>query len=181
MNLRRRIGFTPWLCLALSFACICPAQVHDENAVRAAYVFNLAKFVEWPHNAPELTVCFAGNTDMGNTLVRVLSGKTFGGRTIRVLLSLPEQDLSACEILYVDYESEKENQAVVQKVQKLSVLTVGETRGFTRYGGIVGLVRSGDTVQIEANVEAAKEAQLKLSSRLLNLATIVKVPAGRRD
>lgn len=147
---------------------------HDESAVRAAFVFNLTKYVEWPHLGNELVIGFAGDSNTGEVLQKVVAGKTVGARTIRVVLSPSEEQLSKCDILYVAFSSPKKTRAILDKVKNKNILSVGESDSFARDGGMVGLVRNGDHIQIEVNLESVQSGGLKISSRLLNLAEIVR-------
>ena len=162
------------------FAPLLSAQLKDESAVKAALVFNLTKYVEWPHQSQALTIGFVGDGPMGETLQKVLDGKTSESRPIRVLLFPSDGQLEQCNILYIAQSSPNKIRAAIDKVRNKGVLTVGDSDSFARNGGMVGLVRTGDQVQIQVNLEATEESQLKISSRLLNLSTIVQgTPAVR--
>jgi len=146
----------------------------DERAVRAAFVYNLTKYVEWPQTGNELVVGFVGDSDMGGVLEKVLSGKTTDGKTVRVLRNPSNEQLQRCDIVYIGYSSPKKIQPILEKLRNKSILSVGEDEHFAGSGGIVGLVRTGDHIQIQINLEVAQQAGLKISSRLLNLAAIVR-------
>ncbi len=141
--------------------------------LRAAYVFNLAKYVEWPEQNGELTVGVVGDGPMGETLQRTLSGKMLGSRPIRVWLSPPDGGLEHCDVVYVVQSSSKERRALLERLKSRSILTIGETDSFVREEGVVSLIRAGDQMRIEINMQAARAAQLKFSSRLLNLSSVV--------
>lgn len=156
------------------------AQLQDESAVKAAYVYNLTKYVQWPQPGSELIIAFVGDGPMGNVLKQDLDGKTTAGRPIRVLVSPSDEQLVRCQLLYVDYSSSKQVHAVLQKVSNKEILTVGDWDSFTKEGGMVGLVRSGAQIQIQINEVTAGEARLTISSRLLHIATIVRsAPWGK--
>lgn len=180
VNLATPVGLVCALSLVSLFAPLLSAQSQDERAVKAAFVFNLTKYVEWPHPSQELVIGFVGDGPMGEMLQKVLDGKTSEARPIRVLLFPSDEQLQQCSILYVAQSAPKKIRAVVDKVRNKGVLTVGDSDSFARNGGMVGLVRTGDQVQIQVNREATEESHLKISSRLLNLSTIVQtVPAVR--
>ena len=155
------------------------AQVHDEQTVRSAFVFNLSKYVEWPHVEHDLVICFAGDGDMGQNLQKLLDGKAVDALIIRVLLLKPDDKVEPCDLLYVAYGVPGKTRAALDKVAGLNILTVGETESFTRNGGMVGLVRMGDQIKIEVNLELVQKTQLKISSRLLTLARIVSNSGGK--
>jgi hypothetical protein len=154
-----------------SLAC---AQLADERAVKAAFVFNLTKYVEWLHPSPELIVGVNDDGPTAQTLKEVLDGRNSESRPIRVLLFPSDAQLEQCNILYVGHSSPKKWRAVLDRVRNKSILTVGDSDSFAQDGGIVGLVTAGDHIQIQVNLVAASEAHLKISSRLLNLSTIVQ-------
>jgi hypothetical protein len=149
------------------------AQGADESAVRAAFVFNLTKYVEWPHPPQELIIGVNDDSSTAETLKKVLDGKNSDSRLIRVLLFPSNAQLEECNILYLGHSSPKKWRAVLDRVHNKSILTVGDSESFARDEGMVSLVTTGDHVQIQVNLVAVSEAHLKISSRLLNLATIV--------
>jgi len=149
-------------------------QSRDERAVRAAYVFNLIKYVEWPPQGGELTIAFVGDAETGGVMASMLGGRTSDGKNLRVVVSPAEEDLGSCGLLYVAESRPEEIRKALERVRGKSVLTVGETDGFVREGGMVALVNSGDHIQIEVNLEAAQRSGIRISSRVLNLAVIVR-------
>jgi len=167
-------GLAIALSLVSLFAPLLSAQLQDEGAVKAAFVFNLTKYVEWPHPSQDLTIGFIGDGPMGETLQKMLDGKTSESRPVRVLLYPSDERLEQCNILFIAQSSPKKIRATLDKVRNKGVLTVGDSDSFARNGGMIGLVRTGDQVQLQVNLEATEASRLKISSRLLNLATIVR-------
>lgn len=157
----------------LSQPLLLSAQQHDERAVRAAFVYNLAKYVEWPSGGNEFVVGFFGEDELGELLRQTLLGKTIGAKSIRVVLNPSDAELESCDLVYLSQSAPNKFSPVLEKLRKRSTLTVGQNDSFARHGGMVGLVRSGDHIQIQVNLEAAQRAGLKIDSRLLNLAVIV--------
>ena len=162
--------FLVTFCVGLSYASA-PAQ--DEFAVRAAFIFNLTKYVEWPHAGNQLTIGFLGDGPMGEILKQTLSGKSSEARPINVVLAPSDVELEHCDLLYVAYASSRKNREVIERLHKREVLTVGETDGFVKERGMVGLVKKGNQIQIQINLEAARVAGIKVSSRLLSVATVI--------
>ena len=149
--------------------------------MKAAFVFNLTKYVEWPAGADgnEIVIGFIGEGSMGPVLKQVLSGKVAGTRTVRVIVEPSKEDLQHCNILYISYSSPQKIRAVLERIPSRNVLTVGDAASFARSGGAIGLVTAGDHVQIQINPAAAEAAQIKISSRLLSLATLVSQAPAR--
>ena len=162
--------------LAMMFLSAVPssAQARDERAVKVALVFNLTKYVEWSQNNSSLVIGFVGEGSMGELLQKVLEGKSSDSRPIHVVLSPSDEELKKCNVIYFGDAQPRKVRATLERVRSLNILTVGETESFTQEGGIVGLVRTGEQVQIQINQEAARESRLKISSRLLDLAVLVK-------
>jgi hypothetical protein len=151
----------------------------NERSIRTAFVFNLTKYVEWPRRRDELKICSVGEGSIGQTLKRVLNGKSSDGRVIQILTSPSPDQLNQCAVLYVSDLSSDEARTALDKVSGKDILTIGEDDKFVRAGGMVGLVRNGDHIQIEVNLDATKAANLKIASQLLNLAVVVH--RGRRE
>lgn len=167
------------MCVLLPLASYASTQAQDELAVRAAFVFNLTKYIEWTHARTQLTVGFLGDGPMGEVLKQTLAGKSSDARAIDVVLEPSEPALERCDIVYVAYASSKKNREVIEKLRNREVLTVGESDGFAKDHGMVGLVKKGNQIRIEINLEAARVAGIKVSSRLLSVATVIDAAEGR--
>jgi YfiR/HmsC-like len=172
-----------FICLTLlSFvAPMAWGQLHDERAVKAAFVFNLTKYVEWPQTTNEMVIGFLGEAQTGEIFQKMLDGKSSGSRTIHVLLSPSDQDLARCSILYIADLSAKRIRAALDQVHGKGVLTVGDTELFVRAGGMIGLITVGERVQIDVSLEVAQESKLKISSKLLSIATLVRPGAEAKN
>ena len=173
-----RAGRALLLGLAVVATGLCPAQSRDERAVRAAYLFNLIRYVEWPAQQKELTVALVGDAATSDVIGQLLNGRTSEGQTIRVVQPASAEELQRCSVLYFSGASESDIRKTLEKVKDRSVLTVGENDAFAREGGMVALVNTGDHIRIEVNLEATQAGRIRISSRVLGLATIVH-PAGK--
>ncbi len=159
---------------------LAPPQMQDENAVKAAFVYNLTKYVQWPQADAELVIAVVGDGPVGEVLKKTLDGRLSDIGPIRVILSPSDEQLERCHLLYAGDSSRKQVRALLQKVSNKEVLTVGDSDFFAEEGGMVGLVRSGTQIQIQINEDATRAAHIKVSSRLLNLAVIVhSAPGGK--
>jgi hypothetical protein len=164
-----------------ALAAASPAQTHNADAVKTAFVFNLTKYVEWRHSRPDLIIGFAGGGPLGERLSSSLSGKISESKTIRVVLDPSGEALGNCDILFLGAMPARTRHALLQKVRDKGVLTVSDDESFAKEGGMVGLVTVGDHVQIEINLEVVEAARLRISSRLLNVAALVHPAAGARN
>lgn len=163
-----------WTAPLAPFASWALAQSRDERAVRAAYVYNLLQYVGWPSEKSELVIGFEGDAATGEILRTLLNGRSSNGHPIRVLLSPNAEELRNCSILYVTDGTDREVRQALDTLQGRAILTVGETDPFAREGGMVALVNTGDHIRIEVNLDAAQHADIRISSSVLDLATIVR-------
>jgi hypothetical protein len=167
--------------ISLVLAGSAVAQLQDENAVKVAYVYNLTKYVQWPQPSHDLVIGFIGEGPMGELLKKALDGKSIDTGQIRVVVSPSDDQLQHCNLLYVGYSSSKQVHAVLQKVGNKEILTVGDWEFFAKEGGMIGLVRNQAQVQIQVNADVTRDSTLKISSRLLNLAIIVRSESGGKS
>ncbi|MGC2111684.1 MAG: YfiR family protein [Candidatus Korobacteraceae bacterium] len=166
--------------LGMALSCVRPvcAQSANEGAVKAAFVFNLTKYVEWPRSGKEFVIAVAGEGAMAETLKTMLDGKTTESRPIRVVLAPSSEAMESCDLLYISLSSQKKFGAILSKLHGSSVLTVGDSAAFARQGGMIGFLTVGDHIEMEVNLETVQAAHLRISSRLLALTTIVHPVSG---
>jgi hypothetical protein len=136
-------------------------------------VFNLTKYIEWPHSDAEFLVGYTGDGPMGKILQDTLTGKFAGSRPIRVLLNPSSGQIVYCSIVYIENPSSHKSQEVLRRIGEVGILTVSDSGSFAADGGMVGLVLNDDHVQLQINLEAAQAAGLKVSSRLVNVSVVV--------
>lgn len=189
--LMRRARYIVAVLLSLTLAFGARAQSADPSAsseylVKAGFIYNFAQLVQWPSTSfpqPDspIVIGILGTDPFGETLDRVIENKKLDGRSLvirRLKWGKDLKDLRECNILFIS-SSEKQRQSdIINTVKWLPILTIGETAGFASGGGIINLTLEGNKVRFEVNVEAARQANLNISSRLLALARIV--PADGR-
>jgi hypothetical protein len=155
---------------------VASAQSASESTLKAAFLYNFAKFAEWPPEAPPtdpLTICVVGDAAIADALDETVKGRTIDGR--KVLVSRPSPDgFRDCHVLYLAGYDPKRAQQTVDDLKNAPVLTVGDREQFAQGGGIAGLFVEQGRMRFAINVEAAQRCRLRISSRLLSLAKIVK-------
>jgi hypothetical protein len=150
----------------------------QEYQVKAVFLFNFAKFVEWPAVAfkdaqSAVTLCILGKDPFGDALDS-LREKTIEGRRLVIRRVSKVEEADRCHILFVS-ASEKESLSHILKVTgNRNVLTVGDTKGFAESGVMINLISTENKVSFEINLDAAEHASLKISSKLLKLGKIIK-------
>jgi hypothetical protein len=161
-------------------AVVCAAQTAppSEYQVKAAFLYNFAKFVDWP---PEIfaaadtpfVFCVVGDDPTRSDLEMVLKGKTIGGRPVTVRRARGSRDWTGCHVLFVALSADQ-GLRWSDGAPPDGLLTVGERPAFAEHGGVIRFVMESGKVHFEINPEAANRARLKISSKLLKLARIIK-------
>lgn len=165
--------------LLVSGATPAPAGAQSEDHIKAAFLFNFARYVEWPKGAFEnarapVRICMAGAGDFAGVVAEAVSGKNVGDRDVEVVSGVALEQAGTCHILYVGDGFADGPEAVAASVERAHVFTVADREGFAERGGIANFIRADKKVRFEINPDAAKKAGLKVSSRLLRLAKVVK-------
>lgn len=165
------------LACTLAEAAAGGAPVAGEYQVKAAFLFNFAKFVNWPAATFEssrspISICVVGPDPFDGALEQTIGERTVRGRPVVVRSADGPESAAACQIVFFA-ESERAL-SLARRLARAPVLTVGETDGFAEDGGIVNFKIEENRVRFEINPDAASRAGLRLSSQLLNLATVVR-------
>jgi YfiR/HmsC-like len=180
------------LSLSLSWAPGALAQDSSDSSeylIKAGFIFNFAKFVEWPPTTfaqPDspIVIGILGTDPFGTIIDHIVQDKKIGGRGFvvkRLKWGAEAKDLRECKILFVGASERAHIDELVQIVKFLPILTVGETPGFAEHGGVIRFVLEDNRVRFEVNVDAARQGGLTISSRLLTLARIIQqAPADAR-
>lgn len=161
------------LCTAgVSFGQVRGSQ---EYHAKAAFLAAFPNFIEWPEGAFEseqspLLICVFGDYSFGTALAQQTRGMNIHGRRLEIRWARAEKDLRGCQILFVSRSEASRYARVFKAVQGSSVLTVGETPDFLASGGAVDFVFDGGNLRFAVNLDAAEEAHLTISSRMLALA-----------
>lgn len=170
--------FVPAMAVALLVRSSTAAEPAPEYDVKAAFLLNFTKFVEWPPNAfadsrSQLVLCILGKDPFGRALDEVVQGEAVNGHTLTIR-RIPQPPVpQTCQVVFVD--PELKDVAKILAGLPPGVLTVGEGDRFAREGGMIALVVDNRRVRFDINPAAAQNGGLKLSSRLLNVArSIVK-------
>lgn len=153
------------------------AQAVTQPALRAAFLYNFAKFTEWPPDglsAGPLTLCVLDDSAVEGALSELVGNSTINGRTVTISRNASGARLRACHLLYVGEANSARAAAILEELLGAPVLTVSNGDDFIRLGGIVGLFVEEGRMRFAINPDAAHRAGVRLSSRLLQLARIFK-------
>jgi len=148
------------------------AQTADQYQVKAAFIFNFAKFVDWPSDAladgGALVVGVVGDDPFGSALDRI-NGNTVNGRRLRIKRLRWDDNLRGCQILFISNSEGKHLEKIMDSIKGSSVLTIGEMPQFNQAGGMIRFLIQNNKVRFEINAAPAGQARLRISSKLLAL------------
>ena len=176
-----RLRATPILCLSLVWLLSVGGGRAQESPpteyqLKAAFLLNFAKFVEWPpavfaEAASPFVLGILGENPFGDALERTIRDKTINNRPLLIKEFRSGAESTNCHILFISTSEKTRLPEILAGLRGASVLTVGETDRFNESGGIINFVRQGNKIRFQINEVAAKSAGLKLSSKLLSLAS----------
>lgn len=160
------------LSFAASARCEDAGAIRREDALKAAYLFNFARFVDWPGEAEHtpLILCFIGGENVRRALANDASSKSIGTHPVSVRAISELAEMAGCSVLYVSSGASAGKPAPEFHD---SVLTVSDEVGFARQGGIIELFTEGNRLRFIVNVANARRAGIRISSSLLQLASVV--------
>jgi YfiR/HmsC-like len=161
--------------LTASFPVVAQNSIAPEYRSKANFLAKFPSFIDWPADAfpsaqAPFIVCDVGDFPFGTSLAEDTRSIFPQGRRVEIRWKHKDEELRSCNILFVSRSETKRYTKILQSIQGLSVLTVGETPDFLDAGGAVSFSFEQDTLQFEVNLVAASGAHLKISSRLLMIA-----------
>jgi len=156
-------------------------DVEPDVAVKAAFVYNFAKFTEWPAlvaGAP-ITICVVGNDRLAAALVEIVRGQLLSGHALEVAQPGETAQWRGCHVLFIADAEVRRAAAGLEALKSLPVLTISDGKDFARATGITELFIEAGRMRFAINLDAADASGLHLSSRLLGLAKIVRKGHGQ--
>ena len=169
------------VCTQVSAASAAPAAPsvtpESERDVKAAFLYNFAKFVEWPPETfadagSPLVLCVLDDEPFGASLRATVKGETLDSRRLVVRLLRDPRATQGCHVLFIG-AAEKRLPEILAALRGTGVLTVGGAGDFLERGGMIRLFLEQNRMRFDVNLDAAEQSRLKLSSKLLRLAHAV--------
>jgi hypothetical protein len=147
-----------------------------EYQIKSAFIFNFAKFVQWPPAAfpatgAPIVIGIMGENPFHEDLARTIRNKTVDDHPLVIKLFRSPVEATNCQILFISTSEKSRLPEILEALKGSSVLTVGETDHFNETGGMVNFFQAGTKLRFKINQEAALKAGLKISSKLLSLAS----------
>jgi hypothetical protein len=179
----RRIGHLAICAILISaisgvvFVAPAQGQMRDEYQVKAAFLYNFARFVEWPAEAftspaDPIVICILGKDPFGHWLNEAIHGRSIDGRALTLRHIAAAGEAASCQIVFTGSSEPKRVWTALAGVRR--VLTVGECGDASEGGAIVNFVIEDGKVRFEINTDAAELGKVRISSRLLSLARLTK-------
>lgn len=144
-------------------------QGASEGQLKAAYLVNFLKYIDWPSERQTVTICVLGR----DSLLPYLSahqGRLVGGRELHIRTVSTADSLADCQEIFIPASEEGRHPALLRWIERHPVLSVSDGENFIHEGGAIALIRSDGRLQFDINTEALARSGLRPSSQLMRLA-----------
>jgi hypothetical protein len=169
---------TALLAGAIPASALAAAEVVGATALKAAFLYNFAKFAEWPSDVlrpgDKLRLCVVGDNAVASALEQTINGRGVDNHELTVEIVKVDGPILLCHLLYVSGLDATRARHLLDAVNGTSIFTVSDGDRFAAMGGVAQLVEENGRMRFVINVDAGLRAKLKISSKLLSLATIIK-------
>jgi len=166
--------------LFFALSSLCAQQPKPtEYQVKATYLYNFGRFVQWPPEASAFTsdffsICVLGQHPLSAILEAALAGETIDGKSVVARRISAPREASICRILFISASEDDQLQEILAAAGKAAVLTVSDMPRFTQRGGMIQFTREGNRIRFSVNLTNAEDGGLTLSSELLKVAISVR-------
>lgn len=172
----KRFLFIITLTLALVCSLTCHADnMSTEDKVKAAYLYNFAKFIKWPgpafiHEKSPLLIGVMGDDSFADKL-GPLTSRTVRNRPFEIKKLKTSKQAQACHMVYINTSSSAELSNILEQLKARPIITIGDNNKFAAQGGIIQFIKIRDRLRFIINLDAAKINQVQINAQLLSLAT----------
>jgi hypothetical protein len=163
-----------------SLVALAREQSQEDIDYKADFIVKIIDYVTWPEGAGTngdgtVVIAVVGESALTPKLTELAAAKTSSGTKISIKSITTEDDLTDCQILFIPTEDKTELAPILKKVNKVPVLTISDSYYFARYGVMVNFFKEEgkDKVKFEVNTMTMGFVKLKMSSKLLKLATVI--------
>ena len=173
-----RFSLAAPLALALAIGLCAPvpparAASYAEQEIKAAYLYNFAKFVDWPEGKPLLRLCLLDKGPVAGAL-EALRDKPVGERRLALYYPESSSNLAECDMLFLGEAEDRNLERIVAVTHGRRVLVVGDGEGYAQRGAMFNFYQEGGKIRFEINYHAVQRSGLKISSKLLALGKMVE-------
>ena len=150
----------------------------SEYQVKAKYLYNLARFVDWPEHTfadsnSSYIIGILGEDPFGIDLEKTVEGKKVKGRNFSVKRFKNCTHLEFCHILFINLGNPRKLHEAIKKIDDKNILTVGDTENFAHNGGIINFIIKEKKIRFQVNLQAAETSDIQISSKILRQADII--------
>jgi len=179
----RSITLIAWLLISLfsppTYSQITQAYKPSEYEVRAAYMYNFIRFVNWPEEVfsdslEPIVIGIIGQDPFGKILDAMIEGRTIQSRRIVIKRFQRLEDYYPCHALYIGFKEKRYQVAILKLLEGTPVLTIGDLDGFIRLGGMINFIVASNQVSFEVNLKQVERSRLEVSAKLLKLVKIIR-------
>lgn len=154
------------------------AQTTPEFQLKAVFMYNFTRFVEWnpgsfeSYNDPFI-ITIIGNDPFGSYLEETVRDEKIGRHPIVIRRVDDIRSVETCHILYINEKDPPRIRQILAGLQNRNILTVSDAPNFASLGGVIGFYTENNRIRMQINTAAARNAQLNISSKLLRVAKII--------
>ncbi len=192
MNYIKALRFLATLLLIafLPLSAYTQENVISEDTLKALYSYKFALFTDWPEATLKesngtLEFCIIGKNPFGQPALDTIQGQPAKDKNIHIEVYhrgvVSEESLHHCHVAFISASETQRVPALLNSLQSLPILTISDIPGFSNRGGMITLIKSGDHIKFEINLGAIKQAKLTVSSKIIELATVVKTSNEGRN
>jgi hypothetical protein len=176
MVLRIFVFFLIYVASALTGSLCSSLDAQDtdisEYEVKAAFIYNMAKFIDWPsYSKDSIGLCIFGADPFGKS-IEGIRGKMVKGKKLDIRKTATAGELKECQMVFISASEKDQVRKVTDLLKDSAILTIGDTDGFIGHGVMINFYFEGKKVRFEANPDRARQARVTISSQLLKLAKI---------
>jgi hypothetical protein len=181
-SVRVRVGWLRAACLAVAAnlltasVTMAAADRASDTAVTGAFLYNFAKFAEWPAlpSGGPIVFCIVGDDGIAASLSETVRGQDIAGHTLEVRRSQNGATWRVCHLLFIADAEARRSAGELGEIKTLPILTVSDNRNFSQTIGIIELFVEAGRMRFAINVDALERSGLRLSSKLLGLAKVIR-------
>ncbi len=171
------------LSISISVAAFPQENVIGEDTLKALYSYKFALFTNWPEtrlkeSGNTLEFCIIGKNPFGQTALDTIKSQPAKDKSIQVEIYhsgiVAEESLRHCHVAFISTSEAQRVPPLLNSLRSFPILTISDIPGFSNRGGMITLIKSGDHIKFEINLAAIKQADLAMSSKIIELATVVK-------
>ena len=165
--------------MAVGLCLSARAEVSKEYQLKAAFLYNFTKFIEWPpqhfaHGERPIVIGLVGTNFFDHELEKIVQSRKVNGREITIIQVESAAEARSADLLFFGDVEKQDSREILEAIRGTDILTVGQSEQFSALGGMITFKMEVDKVRFEINQDSAEQAGLKISAQLLKLATAVR-------